>query len=330
MPKHPTPAESEMLLQQASGWLAKLHSGEFTDDEKKHLTQWRNANPAHEQAWQQVQSVWQGMEGLRGRAIPGSEPLLQERYPHLQDRNPTNPPKHQGSYRILAIACCILFAISLTFLNPPLSWQADYLTGKGEQRTITLADSSRVMLNTDTSVAIHFDKNLRRVELLEGEAFFEVAKGKPQAFVVTVSGNEVRAVGTAFNVRRDSSQTEVDLVEGIVDLQNSQRQQPTRLQAGQSARISAEGITTKTESSEGMALWRDGYLQFDGLPLKAAIDQINRYRTGHIILLNGEFANKRVSGLFRLNALDQAVDSLKAAVPGIQIRTLTPYLIVLS
>ncbi|NOU22116.1 MAG: FecR family protein, partial [Methyloglobulus sp.] len=264
------------------------------------------------------------------RAIPGSEPLLQERYPHLQDRNPTNPPKHQGSYRILAIACCILFAISLTFLNPPLSWQADYLTGKGEQRTITLADSSRVMLNTDTSVAIHFDKNLRRVELLEGEAFFEVAKGKPQAFVVTVSGNEVRAVGTAFNVRRDSSQTEVDLVEGIVDLQNSQRQQPTRLQAGQSARISAEGITTKTESSEGMALWRDGYLQFDGLPLKAAIDQINRYRTGHIILLNGEFANKRVSGLFRLNALDQAVDSLKAAVPGIQIRTLTPYLIVLS
>ncbi|NOU22117.1 MAG: hypothetical protein HOO93_10070 [Methyloglobulus sp.] len=67
-----------------------------------------------------------------------------------------------------------------------------------------------------------------------------------------------------------------------------------------------------------------------GKGFKAAIDQINRYRTGHIILLNGEFANKRVSGLFRLNALDQAVDSLKAAVPGIQIRTLTPYLIVLS
>lgn len=330
MPQRLKSAEFEMLLQQASGWLAQMHSGGLTEAGQGELTEWRNADPSHEQAFQQVQAAWTGLEGLRGRTIPGSTPLPNEKNQHQPSRKTVSLPKRQPQNRIIAIACSLLLAASLILLNLPLSWQADYLTGKGEQRTVTLADGSQVMLNTDTALAIHFGKNLRRVELLAGEAFFEVAKGKPQAFAVTVSGNEVRAVGTAFNVRRDPDQTEVQLVEGIVDLSDSHHLKPTRLKAGQTAWMSDEGIATQAGLPGDMAVWREGYLQFDGVPLKDAIAQINRYRNGWIVLLNDQFANKRVSGLFRLNALDQAVDSLKAAVPGIKMRMLTANIIVLS
>lgn len=229
----------------------------------------------------------------------------------------------------LAVACCALLAVTLTALYPPAFWRADYLTGKGEQRTVTLADGSRVMLNTTTALAIHFDDNLRRVELLTGEAFFEVAKNPQRPFVVSSAGSEVRAVGTAFSVQRQSAQTQIELVEGIVEIQDDQ-QRRERLTAGQSALISGHAIALQAaKRPENMALWRDGYLQFDGLPLHQAVAQINQYRPGRVVLLNTALADKRISGLFRLDALDQAIASLKAAVPELRIVSVTPYLVVL-
>ncbi|QSB03671.1 FecR family protein [Methylomonas sp. EFPC1] len=237
--------------------------------------------------------------------------------------------RHRGRIFGLAVACCALLATTLTVLYPPAFWGADYSTGKGEQRSVTLADGSRVMLNTATALAIHFDAGTRRVELLAGEAFFDVAKNPQRPFVVTAAGSEVRAVGTAFAVKRQSEQTEVELVEGIVEIQDGQQHQE-RLTAGQSASIGANSITLKSAGHpDSMALWRDGYLQFDGLPLSDAIAQINQYRPGRVVLLNTALADKRISGLFRLDALDQAIASLKAAIPALQIVSVTPYLVVL-
>ncbi|MEI8570426.1 FecR family protein [Methylomonas sp. LW13] len=237
--------------------------------------------------------------------------------------------RHRGRSFRLAVACCAMLAVTLTALYPPAFWRADYTTGKGEQRSVTLADGSRVMLNTATALAIHFDAGTRRVELLAGEAFFDVAKNPQRPFVVTAAGSEVRAVGTAFAVKRQSEQTEVELVEGIVEIQDGQQHQE-RLTAGQSASIGASSIALKSVGHpDSMALWRDGYLQFDGLPLSDAIAQINQYRPGRVVLLNTALADKRISGLFRLDALDQAIASLKAAVPELQIVSITPYLVVL-
>ncbi|NOV30192.1 FecR family protein [Methylomonas sp. ZR1] len=237
--------------------------------------------------------------------------------------------RHPNRSFRLAVACCAMLAVTLTALYPPAFWRADYLTGKGEQRSVTLADGSRVMLNTATALAIHFDAGTPRVELLAGEAFFDVAKNPQRPFVVTAAGSEVRAVGTAFAVKRQSEQTEVELVEGIVEIQDGQQHQE-RLTAGQSASIGASSIALKSVGHpDSMALWRDGYLQFDGLPLSDAIAQINQYRPGRVVLLNTALADKRISGLFRLDALDQAIASLKAAIPALQIVSITPYLVVL-
>ena len=368
--------ESEHLLKQACAWLSKLHSGEFSPVQQQQLTAWRAADPAHDRAWRQAQALWQGMEGLRGRTIPGSEPLLQEPASRLKRgnlpgltvrpelvegrtvkpfmvrqahherlnlrlsllklvdkeryRKTRSPHAAQPRFRrrllSLAVACSAVLAMTVCY--PPSLMQADYSTGKGEQRSVILADGSRVTLNTDSALAIHFDDSVRRVELLQGEAFFEVAKREHQPFVVTAEGRSVRAVGTAFNVQLRPSQTKVELVEGIVEIEDGQHRE--RLHAGQTALIGADHIAVPTASpSANMALWREGYLQFDGLPLREAVAQINRYRPGRVLLLNDDLADKRVSGLFRLDALDQALAGLKSAVPELQTVGITPYLVVL-
>jgi transmembrane sensor len=359
MPTESTPFDAERLLEQACGWLSKMHSGEFSEAEGRQLASWRAADPAHERAWQKAEALWQGLESLRGRTIPGSEPLGQERradsslsaykaasFPGGIEANgplrsasanrgqaaasPSRPARFWRGKSALAVACSALLAITLTAFYPPVWWQADYLTGKGEQRAIVLADGSRVLLNTETALAVHFDGAIRRVELVQGEAFFEVAKDASHPFVVTASGSEVRAVGTAFNVRRATHQVHVELAEGIVDVQDPQHLRRVRLSAGQTALIGADTIDVKlARRPENFALWRDGYLQFDGMPLQAAIEQINRYRPGRVVLLNKRLAGRRVSGLFRLDALDQAVAGLKAVVPELQTIGMTPYLMLL-
>jgi transmembrane sensor len=78
MPTESTPPEAERLLEQACGWLSKKHSGEFSEAEGRQLASWRATDQAHERAWQKAEALWQGLESLRGRTIPGSEPLRQE------------------------------------------------------------------------------------------------------------------------------------------------------------------------------------------------------------------------------------------------------------
>ncbi|MCQ8116588.1 FecR family protein [Methylomonas rosea] len=356
MSTEPMPDDAERLLEQACAWLSQLHSGEFSQSARQELNAWRAADSAHEQAWQRAEKLWAGLGQLRGRrGIPGAQPLPREggRQAHDADLLASSPvgaadsrlsgndglrslkgrvttrTRRRSRSLSVAVACCALLALTLTMLYPPAFWRADYLTGKGEQRTITLADGSRVMLNTATALAIHFDDNVRRVELLSGEAFFDVAKNAQRPFVVSSAGSEVRAIGTAFSVQRQSAQTQVELVEGIVEILDAQRHRE-RLTAGQSALIGVNNIALQAVSRpESMALWREGYLQFDGLPLHQAVAQINQYRPGRVVLLNTALADKRISGLFRLDALDQALASLKAAVPELQIVSVTPYLVVL-
>ncbi|MCQ8181051.1 FecR domain-containing protein [Methylomonas sp. SURF-1] len=331
----PLPEDDPRLLEQACAWLAKLQFGEFSAVDRHDLAAWRDANPAHYQAWQRAQAVWQGLESLRGRPIPGAEPLLQERGRQPAGagagaiaRSVSPRPNRAGRQRFgLAVAACALLALTLAAFYPPLLWQADYLTGKAEQRRVVLADGSRVILNADSALAIRFDNLQRRVELLRGEAFFEVAKDAQRPLLAATEAGEVRAIGTAFGVRRAGAQTQVELVEGRVEIRVGELN--NSLAAGQTAAIAGGRILVRPGRPENMVVWRDGYLQLDGVPLAEAVERINAYRPGKVVLLNSAWADKRISGLFRLDALDQAVAGLGSAVPGLKIVPLTRYLVVL-
>ena len=330
MPSEPTPSDTDRLLEEACAWLARMESGEAGPADQTALAEWRAAAPAHEQAWRRAERLWHGIEPLRGRqGLPGSQPLPQELRP--LPRMPAKPrPRRRRLLPALAVACTVLLGVALGMFYPPVYWQADYLTEKGERRALKLADGSTVTLNTASAVAVEFDGDTRRVRLLQGEAFFDVAKDAKHPFVVSAREGEVRAVGTAFSVQRQDAGLRVELVEGLVDVEDRRHRHKERLRPGQIALIGADSIQALPATrSDNLALWREGYLRFDGLPLRAAVEQINRYRPGQIVLLNSHLAESRISGLFRLDALDQAIDTLQAAIPGLQKTAITSRLLVL-
>ena len=107
-----------------------------------------------------------------------------------------------------------MLAGALALLQPsdePIS------TAVGEQRSITLADGSLIKLNTRTTIRHRFDESTRRVELIEGEALFDVARDEQRPFIVTAGATEVRVLGTSFNVYKQSDlEATVSVLEGRV------------------------------------------------------------------------------------------------------------------
>ena len=115
----------------------------------------------------------------------------------------------------LAASIAIVGMASLLFLFA-LNRSSTYTTQIGERRSITLVDGSTIDLNSRSEVRIRYSKAERDVELIDGQALFEVAKDKTRPFIVRSGDTVMRAVGTQFDVYRKKNGTIVTVVEGRV------------------------------------------------------------------------------------------------------------------
>ena len=158
---------------------------------------------------------------------------------------------------------------------------------------LALPDGSRVELKDGTNVVVQYSEGERRVKLTGGEAHFSVWKDKTRPFIVEVAGVEVRAVGTAFNVRLDPKAVEVLVTEGRVQVD----QRSTAADAAGSSpetlvvsggervvvplqvvklapKIPVMSVTTDEISRE--LAWQAPRLQFYETPLVDAVAEFNR------------------------------------------------------
>ena len=187
---------------------------------------------------------------------------------------------------------------------------ADYATAAGAQRSVTLPDGSIAHLNTDTAIAVSYAADERRVDLLRGEAFFEVMPDPAKPFRVMAVDGAVQAVGTAFVVRTWADRATVAVTDGAVVVTSPglpgdqgvsvevRRGQATRYHQGQ-----APEAASATDVASA-ALWRNGGILIDNLPLDQAVAELDRYRPGRILLLGAAVPYAAVSGAFDIGRID--------------------------
>lgn len=220
----------------------------------------------------------------------------------------------------LAIAASIaLIATSIAFTLKVLR-APEYATGVGEQITSKLEDGSVVVLNTDTRVRVEYSATQRHIELLRGEALFQVEHDASRPFTVSTNQTRIRAVGTQFNVRRRSGDTDVAVIEGIVqisDLGSPQSVAKTagapapeasapsdtphviQLATGEEARIAAGRIQKKSGEAVATAiLWRQRRLSFAGASLAEVAAEFNRYNRSQIAVEALPDGIAQLSGIF--------------------------------
>ena len=182
----------------------------------------------------------------------------------------------------------------------------------GETRELRLADGSHVQMNAVTSLDVRLGWRTRRVELGEGEAKFDVAKDPGKPFLIKVGDEQVRVVGTAFNIRHYNGLFVLTVSRGIVEAHSADGAGPgARLTVGQQLRRrdgAAAFELAKVDPAPASA-WTSGRLVCNDRPLSEIITDLNRHYKIPVEL-GPAAAGLRFSGVIELGDESQVVRRL--------------------
>lgn len=286
-------ATAERARKEAAAWFARLSQLSVTTETLREFRDWRR-DPANVAAYNQVSGIWEAAGGLDGD--PGIRAATAAA---LRRRSPSR----EGIARGLKRRLVLVFATASLAVVVIGGWMLDhrptYRTGLGEQRLVTLADGSRLRLNTDSAVRVRLGTDFRRVELRRGEAFFEVAHDAARPFIVSAYGAQVRAVGTKFDVRREPGSVQVTLLEGRVAVADAAGGSAT-LAPNQQLTVKGQHLSRPASADAAeVSSWTRGRLTFRNTPLAQAVAEVNRYSARKLVLGGPPALGDRlVSGVF--------------------------------
>lgn len=306
----------------AAEWLARRVGERWTVAQEAELEAWLQVDTAHRVAFLRVQAAWEQAARLKAlapaqAALPGAGVIELAPRP----RHAAAPARPGALRRLAGLAAALVLAV----LAGSAWWQsgietADYRTALGKLDTVPLSDGSRATLGSDSRIHVRLDRGQRRVELAQGEGYFEVAKDRARPFVVAVGEHRVVAVGTAFSVRRQGDEVRVVVTEGVVRLADAGDPDApgTLLTAGSVASTGGDGVLVRRQTLEEVARlvdWRSGYLAFQDTSLAAAAEEFNRYNARRLRVGDAAAGALRVGGSFRWDNVDTFVSLLEAGFP---------------
>jgi transmembrane sensor len=312
MPSH-DPADD--LFDQASAWYYRLQAEDVSDAERQQFVAWKARGVAQAQAWDEVIDL---LGALR-------EPARQVRQAEqARWQRPSRP-----AWRRWAAAAAVLLLVGGTFSQTPWPdrWRADYATATGATRHIVLEDGSKVQLNTDSALQVQMEQGERKVRLLRGEAWFEVAPDASRPFVIRAGSGQVKVVGTRFSVARVGPHTRVKVEQGRVEVAAASGQ-PVLLTPGKAVEYDASGLGAVHPVEAGAFAWRQRQLVFIQQPLGEVLDELNRYWPGQTLLLGDALRERKVSGVYEIDKPDAVLKALTHTL-GLRADHYTPYLRVL-
>ena len=176
---------------------------------------------------------------------------------------------------------------------------------------------------------VSIDNQERRIELLDGEAVFHVAKDS-RPFVVATEFGDVVALGTSFNIEIDDGALEVSVIEGQVSVTTAGEQAPlidydasvghrfasaeSTLAAGEWMKVTASQQhqqTLGTEEFRKRLSWRNGVVVFEDQPLLAVVEEMRRYTDVSIHVADAQLGDLRISGEYATSNVTQFLAELQ-------------------
>ncbi|WP_223482576.1 FecR domain-containing protein [Stenotrophomonas sp. OVS01A] len=293
-----TSIPSPRQARQALRWVIRCNAGRLPERQQRALQRWLQADPRHADAWRQQQAFWQGLDAAGPDVLAALPELTAE--PALRPLQ----PRRRAPW-LLASAAVLLLSVTAA----PHAWllvRSD-VRSDNAPRTVQLQDGSTAILDAGSALALDFSAGQRRLQLLRGRAWFQVAH-EARPFRVEAGGGEIRDIGTAFSVALQDAVVTTEVSQGEVEIRPG-HVAAQRLQAGQ-ARAFRDGRwlqPLQLADVEAIAPWRRGEIVIDDLPAQQAIERLARYRRAPVWVLHGQGAQVAVSGLFHLQQPDAAI-----------------------
>lgn len=277
-----------LLRDDAARWVARMDRADWNEDGEADLAAWLATNPRAQGELLRVQAAWISLD--MDAIVPAQQ---------RQSR-----PISMLRRRTVLAGGAAAMAASLAGVLVYDGKAEQYDTEVGEIRRVALADGSTAAINTDSSIAVRIDKRLRTVRLNTGEAWFQVKSDRARPFVVEAGPVRVRAVGTAFSVRRMEGGAEIVVTEGVVAAWTDESaNEPVSAHAGMHLFVPDRPGPMRPVAVEatdaGLLSWRSGQIELTARPLDQAAAEFNRYNRRKIVINDPAIAKEQVDGIFR-------------------------------
>lgn len=310
-------SQDQLIEAAARSWAVYLHSGKATPENIAAFDAWLAQDRTHARAFGRYQKLMNDLV-----LIPelGDVPLQRD-VPVRLARTPRQLVAALTIMVALIGGGVLVFGMAGNSPGPvPV-----YETAIAEIRDIHLADGSVVTLGARSRIEPTFTDDIRIVKLSGGEAFFDVVSDPERPFYVQAGDRLIRVVGTRFDVRQGLATVRIAVVEGSVEVLQSddpQKAEATRaatrrdvLRAGDEvvARIgSLEKTISAIEPGEA-APWRRGWLTYENASLGEILADANRYSAREIVFDGTEIADLHMTAAFSIEKIDQFVAGLEVA-----------------
>lgn len=327
-PSLPTtsPSLPTTAIDEAVEWVTLLMSGESTAADHLRWQVWRTASAEHALAWEKVESIFGRIKTLDSNAAYN---VLSPYSAHSASRQ----QRRRAVIRALLLGGLVLGAGGVaTHSDIVLAVSADYRTRKGESRTVTLDDGTRLELDTDTAIAVRFDDMRRNIRLLQGQVAVNVgtrAGKRLPALLVSSAHGTVTATDAAFSVRLFADHTQCAVRANSVNITPATQQDVARvLREGEQACFTRDDVGPTEVSALNDFAWMQGSIVADNMRLADLAAEVDRYRPG-VIRVSPAVGQLRISGVYPTADTDRILASIARTLP-VKVRHWTRYWVVID
>ena len=315
----------------AARWLLRREGARWNTSDQAELDEWLEGSTSHCVSFMRLGRVWREVGRLK---MPDTE-LPHDTTPPRDGTRPVQSWRSRAEH--LGIAAALLLTVALA-LTAYLHRSQRFSTPVGGLSTVHTHDGSVITLNTDTEILVKLSNTERRIELVRGEAFFDVASSPTRPFTVYVGHEQIIALGTQFSVWAKPDMLHVTVIDGSVRVVASPGPLSPKIQATSSRNL-GKGTHTdlvQTDSAvlsagavadvrgaeiavrhqtvagiEAALTWRTGEIDLDLVSLPEAIKEFNRYHTRKIAMGDSSLETVTIAARFRVGDVDRFLDVLR-------------------
>lgn len=295
---------------------------------------WLTEHPLHAIAWQQINHLHEKWRDMPLESIV--EPTqtvsaLQHKNDLLETTKKYLFVKSNKPYNILTALLIASLTVGYLYNDRATGLVAEYHSDKGEIKAVTLADGSRIVLNSQSTVQVNYTDNERLIVLKQGEVIAEVAPNANKAFIIETEQMKARALGTVYSVKRLDQHTSVaTVVESKVQVCANiltPNTSCTTLVNNQTAAVNHKALqpTTSIDAAAKTA-WQTKMVVANNMPLSELLALLKVNHKGWIRYDEQKLANHYVSGVYSLDNPTQTLEAVQKLTP-IKFKTLTGYVI---
>ena len=302
------PSVPDSARDDAIDWWLRQNNGPLSEKEQAELEAWLASDEANKAAFAKISNI----TGTIAAHGPGGKPSRKKR-----------------RSRVMPVTA-IAGAIALFFFSDDLSvyLRSDYSTGTGDTKLVILDDGSHVELDTKSAIAVRYSAEQRRLTLLGGEAWFEIAPDPARPFIVEAAGGTVTALGTAFDVAVEKAWAHVMVLQHRVAVESGGSS--VIVEEGQQSAFAKGAAAQPPEpvNIEHATAWRRGKLIFRNRPLGEVVEELGRWHHGYVYIVNSELRARPVTGVFQADDPLAALDEIETSL-GVHAAYLSNYFIIL-